>query len=172
MPITVAAAFDAFFDGINLPGDHREVATKRASRIVEVVGAKLHVLDGFATGSVPRYTALREHADLDVVVALHGEEHIKGRSPSEVLLALRASLAGYRTALRRNGQAVTLFYETWPSVDVVPVSRSVSSNGSVNYYSIPDMTTEKWLVTRPRNILATSRIGPLRAVLCSERSSR
>jgi len=147
---TVQAAFDQFFAEINLPGDHRETANKRRDRIVGLLSNKLNVLDAFASGSIPRYTALKEKADLDVIVVLHYGRHVKDKKPSEVLQTVRDALSDYRTSLRRNGQAVTLCYETWPNVDVVPVSRVVNDDGSVDYYNIPDMHTETWLPSRPR----------------------
>lgn len=147
---TVQAAFDQFFGAINLSGDNREIANKRRDRIKEILEKSLTVLDCFATGSIPRYTALRDNADLDVIVALHYAKHIEGRKPSQVLQSVRDVLAEYRTSLRRNGQAVTLYYNSWPNVDVVPVSRVVKDDKTVNYYMIPDMNSETWLPSRPR----------------------
>ena len=150
MPYTANYAFDLFFENINLPGDHRSVAADRRERIISLLKNDFDILDSFATGSIPAYTALKAHADLDIMVVLHYSKHVKGKTPSEILAAVQQSLAEYRTGVRRNGQAVTLYYNSWPNVDVVPVSRTVNKDGSVNHYNVPDMNTEQWIMSRPR----------------------
>lgn len=52
--------------------------------------------------------------------------------------------------VKKNGQAVTLYYTKWPNVDIVPASRVSNSDGTVDHYNIPDMTRGTWLQTRPR----------------------
>lgn len=150
MPYTVAISFDNFYQNINLSGDHRDTANRRKDDIVSKLEKDLDVLDAFASGSIPRYTALKEHADLDVIVALHYAKHIKDKKPSQVLQEVRDVLAEYRTNVRKNGQAVTLYYKTWPNVDIVPCSRVVDDNGNVISYSIPDMDTEQWITSKPK----------------------
>lgn len=119
--------------------------------IVGHLDKRFVILDSFATGSVPRYTAVRGLSDLDVLVALH-IEHIKSRTPTQLLTAVRDCLASYgrSSKIRRDGQAITLEYETWPNVDVVPASRIESSSGGVSHYLIPDGITDKWITARPR----------------------
>ncbi|WP_425054846.1 SMODS domain-containing nucleotidyltransferase [Pseudomonas abyssi] len=161
MPYTVAVSFDTFYQNINLSGDHRDTANRRRDDIVSTLKKKLHVIESFSSGSIPRYTALKDHADLDVMVALHYTKHIKGKKPSEVLQEVRDTLSEYRTNVRKNGQAVTLYYKTWPNVDIVPCSRVVNDDGVVTSYSIPDMNTEQWITSKPKNHTAnmTSRAG-------------
>ncbi|MDI9639403.1 nucleotidyltransferase [Kamptonema cortianum] len=101
--------------------------------------------------AIPRYTAVSGYADLDVIVVLHYGKHIKDRTPSQVLQSVRDALGEYRPGVRKNGQAVTLKYKTWPNVDIVPVARVVNDDGSVDHYSVPDMTREVWIHSRPRN---------------------
>jgi len=149
MPYTVPFSFDAFFSNINLKGDHRDIASRRRDRIVSLLSKSFEILDSFATGSISNYTAVKDHADLDIMVVLHWTKHIKDRKPSEVLADVQSHLSEFRTG-RRNGQAVTLYYDTWPDVDVVPVSRAKNDDGSINYYSVPDMNTERWIESRPR----------------------
>lgn len=149
MSYTVAASFDKFYENINLPGDHRETANRRRDDIVESLKNKFVIMEAFATGSIPRYTAVKGYADLDVLVALHYGKHIKGKKPSEVLQAVRDALSEYRTNVRKNGQAVTLYYKTWPNVDIVPASRVVDDVGNVTSYEIPDMDTETWISSQP-----------------------
>lgn len=151
MPYTVEASFDKFYENINLPGDHRETANTRRDDIVETLKNEFDILEAFASGSIPRYTAVKGYADLDVIVALHFGKHIKGKKPSAVLQDIRDTLAEYKTNVRKNGQAVTLYYKTWPNVDIVPASRSVDNAGNVTGYGIPDMNKEAWIQSRPKN---------------------
>ena len=146
--IHCALLFDLFFDNINLTGDHHAVAAARRERVVSMLEKKFEILDSFRTGSISNYTAVKRHADLDVLLVLHWSKHIKDKKPSEVLGAVQSHLSEFRTG-RCNGQAVTLYYESWPDVDIVPVSRADNADGSVNYYSVPDMNDEKWLISRP-----------------------
>lgn len=150
MPYTVAVSFDNFYKKINLSGNHRETANARKDGIVSTLKKNFNVVEAFGSGSIPRYTALKKHADLDVMVALHYSDHIKGRKPSEVLQEVRDLLSEYKTNVRKNGQAVTLYYKTWPNVDIVPCSRVVDDEGKVTSYSIPNMNTEEWIVSRPK----------------------
>lgn len=150
MPYTVPVSFDGFYQNINLSGDHRDTANTRRDDIVTTLKKKLEVVEAFSSGSIPRYTALKGHADLDVIVALHYSKHIKDKLPSQVLQEVRDVLAEYRTNVRKNGQAVTLYYKTWPNVDIVPCSRVVNDDGKVTSYSIPDMNTEQWITSKPK----------------------
>lgn len=150
MAYTVASSFDEFYTNINLSGDHRETANTRKDDIVKSLKNNFSILDSFSTGSIPRYTALKDNADLDVFVVLHYGKHVKGKKPSEVLQTVRDSLAEYRTNVRKNGQAVTLYYKTWPNVDIVPTLRIVDSAGKVISYEIPNMNDESWISTNPK----------------------
>jgi hypothetical protein len=101
-------------------------------------------------GSIPRFTALKAHADVDVMAVLHFGKHIKDRNPSEVLLNVKNALGtGQAGRGRRNGQAVTVTFQSWPNVDVVPASRLTNNDGVVTGYEIPDMNREVWLPTNP-----------------------
>lgn len=84
MPYTVAVSFDTFYQNINLSGDHRDTANRRRDGIVSMLKKNMTVIESFSSGSIPRYTALKGHADLDVMVALHYSKHIKDKKPSEV----------------------------------------------------------------------------------------
>ena len=149
MSYTVAVSFDKFRENIELSGDHRETATARKDRIASLLKNSFETLEVFPTGSIPRFTAVRGHADLDVMVVLHYGKHIKGKTPSGVLQEVRDALGEYRTNVRKNGQAVTLFYNTWPNVDIVPVSRSVNDQGLVTHYNVPNSNTESWIESKP-----------------------
>lgn len=155
MAYTVEAAFNAFFENINLSGDHRETANTRRDNIVSTLGKSFNILEAFSTGSIPKYTALKEHADLDVMVALHYGKHIEGKTPTEVLQNVRDALAEWRTGVRKNGQAVTLYYKTWPNVDIVPVSRTTDDNGNVLHYNVPDSNTNLWIKSKPKTHAST-----------------
>lgn len=150
MPYTVAVSFDRFYEKINLAGDHRDTASRRRDDIVATLSKSFEILDSFSTGSIPKYTALKQHADLDVMVVLHYGKHIQNKTPTQVLQSIRDSLAEWRTGARRNGQAVTLHYKTWPNVDIVPVSRTVNADGTVAHYNVPDSNTDSWIESRPK----------------------
>lgn len=150
MPYTVPVSFDRFVENISLAGDHTDVANTRKNRVVSLLSNAFTILDAFPAGSIPEGTALKGHADLDVMAVLHYGKHIKGRTPEQVLQDVRDALGEYRTNVRRNGQAVTLYYESWPNVDIVPVSKVTNDDGSVNHYKVPDMNSGTWLPSRPR----------------------
>lgn len=142
-------AFDQFYAAINLPGDHRALANTRKDWIIRRIGTSLDVLNSFPMGSIPRFTALEAHADLDVILVLHFGKHIKDEKPSAVLSTVKAALGSGAGSVRRNGQAVTMRFESWPDVDVVPASRVTNDDGSISHYNIPDMNREEWIETKP-----------------------
>jgi len=150
MPYTVAVSFETFLENINLKGDHRSTANGRRDDIVAKLSKSFEIVEAFSTGSIPKYTALRSHADLDVMVALHYGKHIKNKTPTQVLHNVREAIATWRTGVRRNGQAVTLHYKTWPNVDIVPVSRVVNEDGTVSHYQVPNSNTDTWIESRPK----------------------
>ena len=83
MPYTVPISFDTFHDNINLfGGDHRSTANGRRDDIVATLGKSFEIVEAFSTGSIPKFTALKSHADLDVMVALHYGKHIKDNTPT------------------------------------------------------------------------------------------
>jgi hypothetical protein len=150
MPHTVPYSFNVFHDTINLSGDHRSQANARRDDVVATLSRTFEILDSFSTGSIPKFTALKSHADLDVIVVLHYGKHIQGKTPSAVLQSIQQALSEWRTGARRNGQAVTLHYQTWPNVDIVPVSRITNDDGSVSYYNVPNSNDQSWIKSRPK----------------------
>lgn len=149
MILTVPQAFQRFYEAVNLPGEHRAAANVRKDWIVARLGRSMSVLGAHAIGSIPRYTALAGHADLDVLVVLHHGMHIKDRSPAQVLAAAKSALGAGAGAYRRNGQAVTIRFNSWPDVDVVPAAR-VLSGAVFSHYKIPDMNRGAWIKTDPQ----------------------
>ena len=95
MALTVSAAFDQFYENINLSGDHRDTANSRRDHIVSLLKKELEVLEAFPSGSIPRFTAVRDYADVDVIAALHYSKHIKDKTPAQVLQTVRDCLAEY-----------------------------------------------------------------------------
>lgn len=147
---TVDQVFFEFHDSINITGDQREICSSRRDSIIAYLKKDFHIVEAFASGSIPKYTANRGYADLDVIVALHYGQHCKDRLPSQVLQSVRNALSGYKTGSRKNGQAVTLYYDTWPNVDVVPAFQTGDDYGNVLYYNIPDMNTQTWIRSNPK----------------------
>src|SRR6185312_463447 len=113
MARTVSDAFSQFFDAINLKGDYREASNQRKEHLISLLKKEFDIIDAFGIGSIPKYTALKNCADLDIMVALH-QKHIEGRNPIQVLQTIRDALAAHKTNVRKNGQAVTLYYTSWP----------------------------------------------------------
>jgi len=150
MAYSVQSAFDQFYERINLTGDHRATANARRDSIVSLLENHFEILEAFGSGSIPRFTALKSMADLDVTVVLHYGKHIKDKTPTQVLQGVRDALGTYRNQVRKNGQAVTLFYKTWPNVDIVPVSRSADVNGNITHYNVPDANTGAWIESNPK----------------------
>ena len=150
MPYTVPVSFDEFRKSIELASDFRDTAAKRRDHLVSLLKKDFVILEAFPSGSIPKYTAVTGYADLDVIVALHYSLHVQNRMPSQVLAAVRDSLSQHRTNVRSNGQAVSLYYKTWPNVDVVPAARYADSNGNITHYTIPDMNEEEWLKSKPK----------------------
>lgn len=150
MAYSITAAFREFLERITLTGRHEDTADARRKRIVALLEKSFEILDTFPTGSIIRETALIGHADLDVFVVLHYGRHVEGKPPRQLLGDVQKVLAGYSTSVRKNGQAVTLYYESWPNVDIVPASRVKNDDGSISHYNIPDMIHNRWIRTRPR----------------------
>ena len=143
------AAFNQFFEEINLSGDHRAIANSRRDHLIELLGNKFHVIEAFPSGSIPKYTALHGKADLDIILVLHFSKHISGKTPAQVLQAVRDSIA-YKTNVRKNGQAVTLHYVSWPSVDIVPVYYVHNGNDVPTHYCVPDSHKGIWINSNPK----------------------
>jgi len=150
MAYTVDAAFNQFYDAINLSGDHRGTANTRKDHLVGLLKNSFNIVDAFGSGSITRFTALKDHADLDVMVVLHYSKHVQGKQPTAVLQSVRDALGEYRSQVRKNGQAVTLPYTTWPNVDIVPVYYTHDHTGNITHYNVPDSTTETWISSRPK----------------------
>lgn len=150
MAYTVTAAFGQFFDAINLSGDHRTLANNRRDHLIELLSKHFTVMEAFPSGSIPKITALHGHADLDIIVALHYGKHIKDKTPTQVLQSVRDAVGKSKNNVRKNGQAVTLYYTTWPNVDIVPVSQVTDKNNNVTHYEVPNMNTGKWMDSNPK----------------------
>ena len=149
MPFTVTYSFDKFRENIEPRSYSREIATNRKNHLVSLLENDFEILDSFAMGSLPRYTAVKDHADLDIMVVLHYGKHVKDKLPSDILQSVRDCLGHRYTNVRKNGQAVTLYYKTWPNVDIVPVSRSVNDDNSISHYNVPNMNDENWIKSQP-----------------------
>lgn len=150
MAFTVEASFEEFYGRINLTGDQRAVAIARRDDVVQTLTAKgFDVLAAVAMGSVPRFTALSRKADVDVLVVLHHGKHAYEQSPLQFMDAVRSALAEYRTNVRKNGQAITLYYERGPNVDIVPAVRVVDTDKNFLWYEIPDLGSGTWIPTDP-----------------------
>lgn len=150
MSYTVETAFDRFFDSINLNVDARETSRNRKDAIVHILSKNFAILEAFAIGSIPKFTAIKNDSDLDIMVVLSYGKHIKNKTALQLLQHIRDVLSDHRTNVRKNGQAVTLHYTTWPKVDIVPACRVVNDNGTISYYEIPNINNNSWIKTNPK----------------------
>lgn len=169
MPYTVASSFERFHDNINLGGEHRDTANRRRDDIVAKLNKSFEIIDSFSTGSIPKYTALKSHADLDVIVVLDWHKHIQGKRPASLLQDVSKCLVGWRTGGRKNGQAVTLYYTTWPNADIVPVSRVLYADGTLSHYLVPDSNTGTWIKSNPKKHAANVEA---KSIVCGENFRR
>lgn len=150
MPYTVPVTFDKFIENISVSGNQSETANSRSQSIVNLLGKDFSILEAFPLGSLVNGTSLKGHADADVMLVLHFGNHIDGNSPTQVLQAVRDKLSEYNTRMaKKNGQAVTLYFKTWPNVDIVPAYK-VTDNGTIYCYKIPNMNDDTWIETRPK----------------------
>ena len=143
-------SFDKFIENISVSGNQSETAGSRSQSIVNLLDKDFTITEAFPLGSLVSGTSLKGHADADVMLVLHFGKHVEGKSPTEVLQAVRDKLTEYNTRMaKKNGQAVTLFFKSWPNVDIVPAYK-VTDNGTLYCYKIPNMNDNTWIETRPK----------------------
>jgi hypothetical protein len=148
---TAELGFFELDEELALPDAHEEAAQERCDHLIDLLSDEFSIVEAYPTGSIPRGTAIRGHADIDIIVVLEDWEW-RGDKPSQILQRVRDHLAQYKDAqIRKNGQAVTMYYDGWPQVDVVPAGNEYEGFSSESdYLVIPDMTTEQWFQSRPR----------------------
>ncbi|MCU7958199.1 MAG: nucleotidyltransferase [gamma proteobacterium symbiont of Bathyaustriella thionipta] len=150
LPYTVAVSFEKFIENVSVSGNQSETAGNRCQSIVNLLDKEFTILEAFPIGSLISRTSLKGHADADIMLVLHFGKHFEGKSPSLVLQSVRDKLSEYNTRMaKKNGQAVTLYFKTWPNVDIVPACR-VTDNGAFYCYKIPNMNDDSWIETRPK----------------------
>ncbi|PSW81086.1 nucleotidyltransferase domain-containing protein [Photobacterium angustum] len=150
MPYTIPVSFDKFIEKISVTGNQAEIAESRCKSIVSMLDKELNILEAFPFGSLVSGTSLCGFADADVMLVLHYGDHAENNSPTEFLQSVRDKLSRYNTRMaKKNGQAITLYFKTWPNVDIVPAYR-VSDNGSFYCYKIPNANDDSWIETSPK----------------------
>jgi hypothetical protein len=150
LPYTIPYSFNTFIERISITGNQAVTAESRCRSIVSLLDKEFEILESFPLGSLVSGTSLSGYADADVMLVLHYGMHAEGKSPTEFLQLVRDKLSDYNTRMaKKNGQAVTLFFKTWPNVDIVPAYR-VADNGSIYCYKIPNVNDNTWIETRPK----------------------
>lgn len=150
MPYLVSTSFDKFIENITVGGDPKKTATARRDSIMDLLKEKLEILDAFPTGSLVRNTALKNSSDVDVVIVLHYGKHIENKTPKQLLESVQSALGDYNAKIvKKNGQAVTLYFKTWPNVDIVPAKRVTSGQNYI--LKIPDANTGRWITIDPKS---------------------
>lgn len=149
MPYLMSSSFDKFIENITIGGDTKKVATARRDAIIELLKEKFTILDSFPTGSLVRNTGLKNSSDADVIVVLHYGKHVENKTPRQLLESVQSALGEYNAKIiKKNGQAVTLYFKTWPNVDIVPAKRVTV--GAFQNLRIPDANTGRWIATAPK----------------------
>lgn len=149
MSYTILASFDKFLENITIGGDPKKIATSRRDSIFDLLKDKFTIIEAFPTGSLLRNTGLKNVSDVDVIVALHYGKHIENKTPKKVLDNVQEALSEYNAIVKKNGQAVTLYFKTWPNVDIVPAKRVTVGQSYI--LKIPDMNTGTWIETNPKS---------------------
>lgn len=150
MPYLVSTSFDRLLESITVLTTQRNMAEARRVAVSALLAKSFDVVDAFSTGSIPRHTGLKGISDIDAIAVLHFGKHIDGRSPRQLLESVRDALADYDARIvRKNGQAVTLYFKTWPNVDIVP-AKLVTLNGVGRALYIADANRGEWIFTDPR----------------------
>lgn len=150
MPYTVPVSFDKFIENISVPGNQRETAQSRCQSIVDLLSKDFQILEALPMGSLTNGTSLKGFADADVMLVLHYGKHVKAKTPTQLLQDVRDKLSAYNTRMaKKNGQAVTLYFKTWPNVDIVPACQVV--DGETFYcYELPNLNNNSWIQARPK----------------------
>lgn len=149
MPYLMSSSFDKFIENITIGGDPKKVAIARRDAIIELLKEKFTILDSFPTGSLVRNTGLKNSSDADVMIVLHYSKHIENKTPKQLLESVQNALSDYDArVIKKNGQAVTLYFKTWPNVDIVPAKRVTV--GLLHQLQIPDANTGRWIKTAPK----------------------
>lgn len=147
VPYLMSTSFDRLLGNITVPGDARRVANGRRDRITGLLADAFTTLGAFATGSMVRGTGLNGVSDVDVMLVLHYGNHVKGKTPRQLLEDVREVLSKYNAKIvKKNGQAVTLYFTTWPNVDIVP---AYQIQGASEILKIPNANTGNWISTSP-----------------------
>jgi len=150
VPYTVAVSFDGFIENISISGNQADTAQSRCQSIVDLLSNEFDILEAFPMGSLMSGTSLKSYADADVMLVLHYGKHVKHKTPTQLLQDVRDKLSEYNTRMaKKNGQAVTLYFKTWPNVDVVPACRVV--DGDKFYcYELPNINNDSWIQARTK----------------------
>lgn len=160
MPYLISTSFDRFLVNITIDGDLSSVAAGRGAKIAELLRDAFRGPQIIPTGSLLRGTGLKGSSDLDVIAVLHYGTYVKGKTPTALLEDVRAVLSDYNAQIvKKNGQAVTLYFKTWPNVDIVP---AVRIRGYNDLFHIPDANTGSWIPTSPAAHDAAMAAIPLR----------
>ncbi len=150
MTPAVESAFGTFIGRITASPDAVRLGQTRAERIVNLLKPRFAVQDTYHTGSLFRGTALPNVSDADVIVAL---ETSYDTTPRGMMEEVQKHLSPLHrgTQVRKDGQALTLHFETWPNVDLVVARKRPNRFPSpAPEFEIADATYDRWLPSFPR----------------------
>ncbi len=152
MALTTAQAFDQFHDRIKpTPAQHLLIASRRKS-VAKYLGeyfdssSNMPLLETRVIGSAARKTIIRPLDDVDVLAVFDDSAvwSTYKKDSKKFLYRVREALSGYSVkVVGARGQAVRLFYDDDPYVDITPVF-AVDGDG----YNLPS-GDGSWLRTDP-----------------------
>jgi len=154
MATTTAGAFNEFVNKISLTGAQSTIVSGRRSTTHSYLAASfgansdMPLVRTSLIGSADRGTMIRPLDDIDVLAVFSnaGGAYDKYRWDSkQFLYRVRQALAGYQIqTVGARGQAVRLFYQNEPHVDIAPVF----SYGAGGGYALP-AGDGSWITTDP-----------------------
>ncbi len=153
MATTVAQAFNEFKDKIKLTSSQEETVRNRRQTAHNYLASHfdststMPLLRTTLIGSAQRDTIIRPLDDIDILAVFENKEHIfeTYRNDSFAFInRVRNALNQYEVQLvGTRGQAVRLFYQNRPHVDIAPVFK-----WSTGGYGLPD-GSGGWITTDP-----------------------
>lgn len=157
MASTVPKAFDEFEAKLRPTNNQQATIASRRSVTARYLsqsfgsGSGMELLSTNVIGSADRETIIRPVGDIDVLAVFEDAAFYNYRNDSrKFLYRVRDALNKYNVKIvGARGQAVRLFYDQPPHVDIVPAVKRDSGG-----YFIPSGTTDfwghhRWLITDP-----------------------
>lgn len=146
---TIAQAFEAFLQKLELTSGQRQDASRQHTNLRQELQKRMDVEDNFLSGSYARRTAVRPLNDIDVFLVLKPSDSLSlSTKPSVVLSEVKGTLEDIYPgkSARPQSRSVNIeFSGTGIAYDVVPAFKEREG-----VYSIPDRDQDAWIQTDPK----------------------